>query len=58
MLRKLILDNNLIEDIDISGLSHLRELSIQNNKIVTLDGISKATNLHYLNLSGNPLNSL
>ena len=54
-LEKLILSNNRLETVDVSGFSQLCELDLYDNNLRDLSdsGIEKCVNLKFLNLSNN-----
>lgn len=56
LLKSLQLNGNDLEKIDLSALSHLRELGLGSNKFTELpDDLNKLTLLQVLNLNGNEL---
>ncbi|MCO6017937.1 hypothetical protein CKN86_07870 [Carnobacterium divergens] len=57
-LQQANLDNNQIDSVHIISAPYLSNLSLRSNKLITLDGLEKATNLTQLNLFSNQLNDI
>lgn len=58
LLQQANLDNNQIDSVHIISAPYLSNLSLRSNKLITLDGLEKATNLTQLNLLSNQLKDI
>jgi hypothetical protein len=57
-LKRLFLDNNLLINVNLSGLTNLEHLSLSSNRLNRLNDMSDLRKLVYLDLSGNKLDVL
>jgi Leucine-rich repeat (LRR) protein len=56
-LKRLNLENNLLTKVNLNGLQSLEFLTLAQNRLETLEGVSDLKKIVYLDLNGNRIGS-